>query len=159
MDSGFVGRYPPLCFWMNQYTKGNDISLLFSHLCQILLSRVVRFLLQKQPHRRVAQESALQTWPNSTFIELLGHLTEAEKEKIYRLDQAYWQGTRNCSNNKAAARCFCAWQAAQFFTNIYDFIITFYKIFEEDAENALLRNSSFTTKFVSEKNQRQEPDS
>lgn len=56
-------------------------------LCKINAVSVKNLLEQSEK----ILEPVLQTWPNSTFIELLGHLLESEKEKIYRLDQAYWQ--------------------------------------------------------------------
>lgn len=36
-------------------------------------------------------EPILQIWQGNTMQDLLCHLTEAEKQKIYLLDQSYWQ--------------------------------------------------------------------
>lgn len=75
--------------FLHFFSDGNGVPVAAVNnvLCKIDAFPVKNLLEQSEK----ILEPVLQTWPNSTFIELLSHLTEAEKEKIYRLDQAYWQ--------------------------------------------------------------------
>ena len=77
-----IVSFSVLAFYMQQ---GGFLNF-FTHwdLSQLDL---VRRVLRKIGARSI--DPVLQLWPGSTLQELLQPLTEAEKEKIYALDQAY----------------------------------------------------------------------
>lgn len=88
-----IVSFSVLAFYMQQ---GGFLNF-FTHwdLSQLdLVRRVLRKIGARSIELLLEQSSqiirpVLQLWPGSTLQELLQHLTDAEKEEIYALDQAY----------------------------------------------------------------------